>query len=105
MSYDNYVRNTMSTPLGILYLYDNYALIICVPACSIRYPPYSDGKLADAQRLQTEGGVSRVLHLANLLTRSVFGRPRYRQSLTQSEGDSSSTADTVQEKQESNEKH
>ncbi|XP_064398024.1 aldehyde dehydrogenase, dimeric NADP-preferring-like [Halichondria panicea] len=72
---------------------------------NIRYPPYSEDKLTDAQRLQTEGGVSRVLHLANLLTRSVFGRPRYRQPLRQSEGDSRSTADTVQKKQESNEKN
>lgn len=45
---------------------------------SIRYPPYSEAKLTDLQRLQTEGGVSRVFHLANLLTRSASGRARYR---------------------------
>ena len=32
------------------------------------------------QCLQTEGGVSRVLQLASLLTRSAFGRPRYRRT-------------------------
>lgn len=44
----------------------------------MRYPPYTEAKMKDVQQIQTEGGVSRLVRLANLLTRSASGVAAYR---------------------------
>ena len=51
--------------------------------CSIRYPPFSDGKASDIQTIQSSdtGRFSRLVHLAHMITKSASGYAPYRSEL------------------------
>ena len=58
-----------------------YKLLLClvITFSSIRYPPYSTNKTSDIHSIQSSdvGKLSRFLHLAQMVTKSVTGRAPY----------------------------
>ena len=58
-------------------------VLISIHLFSIRYPPFSENKVSDIQTIQSSdaGRFSRLLHLAQMLTKSASGYAPYRSEL------------------------
>ena len=56
---------------------------------SIRYPPFSENKVSDIQTVQSSdtGRWSRLLHLAQMITKSASGYAPYRSELPNVQGE------------------